>query len=79
MILEAIGFLILLIATIIHNEIIIINTPKFREKTDYYLNKDVDEESSHSFEEEEDNSSLNINDNDDSTHMINDLVGSDIE
>ena len=38
------GFVLLLIASLIHNEFIIINTPKLKEKTEYYLNKDADNE-----------------------------------
>ena len=39
-----IGFAFLLISTLIHNEIIIINHPKLRAKTEYYLGRDADKE-----------------------------------
>ena len=71
-ILEILGFLILLIATLIHNEIIIINTLKLKMKTEYYLNKDVDSERIGSFASELSKSS----DFEDNSFSINDLTGS---
>ena len=44
--LQWIGFFFLLISTLIHNEIIIINHPKLKQKTKYYLDKDADREHS---------------------------------
>lgn len=43
-IIQVISFLILLISSLIHNEIIIINHPKLKAKTEYYLDRDADKE-----------------------------------
>ena len=43
------GFTILLISTLIHNEIIIINHRRLKEKTEFYLDKDADKEQNSSF------------------------------
>ena len=41
---QGIGFTFLFISTLIHNEIIIINNGKLKEKTEFYLDKDADKE-----------------------------------
>ena len=75
-ILEIIGFLFLTIASLIHNELIIINHPKLKAKTEYYLNKDADKEQCNSFysdtlfSDSKDDNSL--------TNLYSDLTGSDI-
>lgn len=43
-IIQIISFLILLISSLIHNEIIIINHPKLKAKTEYFLDKDANKE-----------------------------------
>lgn len=43
-IVQIISFLILLISSLIHNEIIIINHPKLKAKTEYFLDKDANKE-----------------------------------
>ena len=75
-IMQLIGFFFLLISTLIHNEFIIINHPKLRAKTEYYLDKDADKEQ---------NSPINtdtcfsetITDNS-LPNLYDDLTGSDI-
>ena len=43
-IIQIISFLILLISSLIHNEIIIINHPKLKAKTEYFLDRDANKE-----------------------------------
>ena len=43
-IVQIFGFLLLLIASLLHNELIIINHPKLKSKTEYFLNKDANNE-----------------------------------
>ena len=43
-IVQSIGFVFLFVSTLIHNEIIIINHPILKAKTQYYLDKDADRE-----------------------------------
>ena len=43
-IVQIISFLILLISSLIHNEIIIINHPKLKAKTEYFLDRDASQE-----------------------------------
>ena len=75
-ILQFIGFFFLLISTLIHNEIIIINHPKLKAKTEYYLDKDADKEQNNTiisdtfFSETFGDKSL--------TNLYDDLTGSDI-
>ena len=65
---QYIGFTILLISTLIYNEIIIINNRRLKEKTEYYLDKDADKEQNSSyftdslFSETKSNSQSNIYD-----------------
>jgi hypothetical protein len=71
------GFMILLISTLIHNEIIIINHPKLRAKTEYYLDKDADREQqssfdSNTFSESKDNTINSV------TDLCSDITGSDM-
>ena len=74
-ILENIGFVILLIATLIHNEIIIINTPRLKMKTEYYLDKDVDHERASSTSELSE-SDDELEENRSCRSSINELTGS---
>ena len=69
--------MILLISTLIHNEIIIINHPKLRAKTEYYLDKDADREQqssfdSNTFSESKDNTINSV------TDLCSDITGSDM-
>ena len=71
------GFMVLLISTLIHNEIIIINHPKLRAKTEYYLDKDADREQqssfdSNTFSESKDNTINSV------TDLCSDITGSDM-
>ena len=73
---QFIGLFFLIICTLIHNEIIIINHPKLKAKTEYYLDKDADREQNSPINSDTcfsdsaiDNSLTNLND---------DLTGSDI-
>ena len=43
-IVQIIAFILLFISSLIHNEIIIINHPKLKEKVNYSLNKNADNE-----------------------------------
>jgi hypothetical protein len=72
-ILQGIGFAFLLISTLIHNEIIIINHPKLRAKTEYYLGKDADKEQNCTMSD-----SFITTNNNSETNIYNDLTGSDI-
>ena len=74
-ILQIIGFIFLFFSTLIHNEIIIINHPKLREKTQYYLDKDADLEQISSVYTDTFTTSRDSNSN----SIINDdLTGSDM-
>ena len=74
---QVIGFTFLLISSLIHNEIIIINHIKLKAKTEYYLGKDADKEQNSSFY-----SDTLFTDSKDSsnsiTNLYSDLTGSDI-
>ena len=76
--LKIIGFTFLLISSLIHNELIIINQTKLKAKTEYYLDKDADKEQNSSFysdtlfTDSKDSSSNSI------TNLYSDLTGSDI-
>ena len=72
-ILYILGFTFLLIGSIIYNELIIINTPILKAKTDYYLDKDVDIERTNSDIEESLSDSKNFDKN-----LMEDLTGSDM-
>jgi hypothetical protein len=76
-ILLPIGFFFLLISSLIHNELIIINHTKLKAKTEYYLDKDADKEQNSSFY-----SDTLFTDSKDSsnsvTNLYSDLTGSDI-
>ena len=68
-ILKWIGLFFLLISTLIHNEIIIINHHKLKAKTEYYLDKDADNEQNSPINSDtcfsdsaSDNSLTNLND-----------------
>ena len=67
------GFTFLLIGSIIYNELIIINTPILKAKTDYYLDKDVDIERTSSIEEGSLSDSKIYDKN-----LMEDLTGSDM-
>lgn len=74
---EIIGFFLLLIASLIHNELIIINTPSLKAKTEYYLDKDADKEQYSSYYSD----TLFTNSKDTSstvTNLYSDLTGSDM-
>ena len=75
--LQIIGFSFLTIASLIHNELIIINHPKLKAKTEYYLDKDADKEQYSSFcsdtlftESKDSSNSV--------TNLYSDLTGSDM-
>ena len=75
--LQIIGFSFLTIASLIHNELIIINHPKLKAKTEYYLDKDADKEQYSSFGSdtlftESKDSSNSV------TNLYSDLTGSDM-
>ena len=75
--LQIIGFSFLTIASLIHNEFIIINHPKLKAKTEYYLDKDADKEQYSSFCSD----TLFTNSKDSSntvTNLYSDLTGSDM-
>ena len=68
------GFFFLLISSLIHNEIIIINHPKLKSKTEYYLDKDADKEQCSSFYSDtflSDSKDSSINSN---TNLFSDLT-----
>ena len=71
---QSIGFVILFISTLIHNELIIINHPKLKAKTEYYLGKDAYKEQNRSLTSETFFTTSNHSD----TNICNDLTGSDI-
>ena len=76
-IIQFIGFTFLIISSLIHNELIIINQTKLKAKTEYYLDKDADKEQNSSFY-----SDTLFTDSKDSsnsvTNLYSDLTGSDI-
>ena len=74
---QIIGFLLLLFASLIHNELVIINTPSLKAKTEYYLDKDADKEQCSSYYSD----TLFTNSKETSstvTNLYSDLTGSDI-
>ena len=74
---QIIGFLLLLFASLIHNELIIINTPSLKAKTEYYLDKDADKEQCSSYYSD----TLFTNSKETSstvTNLYSDLTGSDM-
>ena len=71
---QIIGFVILFISTLIHNELIIINNPKLKAKTEYYLGKDAYKELNRSLTSDTFFTTSNLSD----TNICNDLTGSDI-
>ena len=74
--LQIAGFIFLLISTLIHNEIIIINHPKLKAKTEYYLDKDADREQYSSTDS--DTFFSNSLNNETATNLYSDLTGSDL-
>ena len=78
---QIVGFIFLLLSTLIHNEIIIINHPKLRAKTEYYLDKDADKEQQSSFNTDTtftDSKDTSINSENTENGLFSDLTGSDI-
>ena len=81
LILQAIAFIILFFSSLIYNEIIIINHPKLKAKTEFYLDKDADREQNISIysdtfiSESKDQSSSSDNDE---KGLYDDLTGSDM-
>lgn len=69
------GFLILIFASLIHNEIIIINHRKLKAKTQFYLDKDADKEQNVSINSDTCFSDSGTNS---VTNLYDDLTGSDI-
>ena len=72
------SFFILLISTLIHNEIIIINCRVLKAKTEYYLDKDADREQNSSFYTDtmfSDSKEINTSS---ASNLYSDLTGSDI-
>ena len=76
-ILEIFGFILLLISSLIYNELIIINHPKLKAKTEYYLDKDADKEQCSSFYSDTIFSDSKETENT-VTNLYDDLTGSDI-
>ena len=77
LVLQIIGFSFLTIASLIHNELIIINHPKLKAEKEYYLDKDADKEQYSSFcsdtlftESKDSSNSV--------TNLYSDLTGSDM-
>ena len=78
LIVQLICFLFLLISSLIHNEIIIINCPTLKAKTEFYLDKDADrEQNSSCYSDTLFSDSKEINSTDGS-NLYSDLTGSDI-
>ena len=79
--LQAIAFIILFFSSLIYNEIIIINHPKLKAKTEFYLDKDADREQNISIysdtfiSESKDQSTSSDNDE---KGLYDDLTGSDM-
>ena len=78
LIIQIFAFIILLLSTLIHNEIIIINHPKFKEKTEYYLNKDADREKNCSYNSDTLISYSTEMTNNSETNLYSNLTGSDM-
>ena len=77
-IIHILSFIILLISTLIHNEIIIINCRVLKAKTEYYLDKDADREQNSSFYTDtmfSDSKEINTSS---ASNLYSDLTGSDI-
>ena len=74
-IIQFLGFLILLVASLIHNEIIIINHRKLKAKTQFYLDKDADKEQNVSINSDTCFSDSGTNS---VTNLYDDLTGSDM-
>ena len=78
LIVQLICFIFLLISSLIHNEIIIINCPTLKAKTEFYLDKDADrEQNSSCYSDTLFSDSIEINSTDGS-NLYSDLTGSDI-
>ena len=74
-IIQCIGFFFLIMSSLIHNEIIIINHPKLKAKTQVYLDKDADKEQNASINSDTYISSTLTNSQ---TNLYDDLTGSDM-
>ena len=74
-IIQFLGFLILIVASLIHNEIIIINHRKLKAKTQFYLDKDADKEQNVSINSDTCFSDSGTNS---VTNLYDDLTGSDM-
>ena len=74
-IIQCIGFFFLIMSSLIHNEIIIINHPKLKAKTQVYLDKDADKEQNASINSDTCISSTLTNSQ---TNLYDDLTGSDM-
>ena len=72
---QIIGFFFLIISSLIHNEIIIINHPKLKAKTQFYLDKDADKEQNESINTDTCFSDSGTNS---VTNLYDDLTGSDM-
>lgn len=72
---QCIGFFFLIMSSLIHNEIIIINHPKLKAKTQVYLDKDADKEQNASINSDTCISSTLTNSQ---TNLYDDLTGSDM-
>ncbi len=72
---QCIGFFFLIMSSLIHNEIIIINHPKLKAKTQVYLDKDADKEQNASINSDTYISSTLTNSQ---TNLYDDLTGSDM-
>ena len=71
---QGIGFTFLFVSILIHNEIIIINHPKLKAKTEYYLSKDADNEQNSSFYSD----TFFTESKDSASNLYDDLTGSDM-
>ena len=71
---QGIGFSFLFISSLIHNELIIINHPKLKAKTEYYLNKDADKEQNTTFTTD----TFFSTSKETGSNLYDDLTGSDI-
>ena len=70
---QGIGFTFLIISSLIHNELIIIDQPKLKAKTEYYLDKDAYREQNSSFNSD----SLFSTSKDSGSNFDESLTGSD--
>ena len=78
LIIQIIAFIIILISSLIHNELIIINIPKLKAKTEYYLDKDADNEQNTSYYSDTLFSDSKNETSNTVTNLYSDMTGSDM-